>query len=772
MNEQIAGLPQQGDGVHSGEVIGDNVTAPLEHQGSREIQFAPNFSVYVLPPDVVCLYSEDRKFFLHGELYCALASRIGAGEPRQVIIDALARNFPSDKIEEAFKRLHDRGFVVPTSTADGAAAAYWASLGLKPETAAENLQNVSVRIESMGAAGQGELAAALRGFGVHVVDGAANLTVVLVNDYLDGQLAEFNNVRLAQKEDWLLAQPSGIFPLVGPIFSPGKSACWNCLADRMKLNRQIKAFLDRKEARCVTASALGKAMLGQTGIGLTAVEIGKAIASGFRTDLHSHLVSLDLMGSTVVRHYVPARPQCPSCGSRELRDPERVPAPIRLRAGGKLVMTSGGYRSMPPGETVARYRKHVSPLTGVVSRLERIKSGQPLDASYVAKHNFSPRSETIEALQAGLSGDSYGKGSTAEQGEASALMEAIERYSGMFHGDEIRTRRRFVDFPAGDAILPNDVLLFSDAQYDLGAKGGGCCGEDGVPHRFDPLAETEWSPVWSLRDERFKYLPTSLLYFFHEGAGNNRISADSNGCAAGNTLEEAILQGFLELVERDAYAIWWYNRSQCPAIDLDKIGDSYIRDLRDQFAAMGHRLWVLDVTTDLGIPVVVAVSQWTEGSEDRLELTGGAHFDLRIATLRAMTELNQFMAIDQMTRRGSKQGHVHDGTNPLPLRKHPYVLPHGKARVRRAPIPKFASLDRREQVLACVKLLKRFGFDFLVLDQTRPDIEVPVVRVIVPGLRHYYRRFGPGRLYDVPLNLGWRKRPIREAELNPLQPRS
>ena len=71
--------------------------------------------------------------------------------------------------------------------------------------------------------------------------------------------------------------------------------------------------------------------------------------------------------------------------------------------------------------------------------------------------------------------------------------------------------------------------------------------------------------------------------------------------------------------------------------------------------------------------------------------------------------------------------------------------------LERTQFAKFASLDRREQVLACVKLVKRFGLDFLVLDQTRPDIEVPVVRVIVPGLRHFYRRFAPGRLYDVPL---------------------
>jgi ribosomal protein S12 methylthiotransferase accessory factor len=69
-----------------------------------------------------------------------------------------------------------------------------------------------------------------------------------------------------------------------------------------------------------------------------------------------------------------------------------------------------------------------------------------------------------------------------------------------------------------------------------------------------------------------------------------------------------------------------------------------------------------------------------------------------------------------------------------------------------------------------MRLAKREGLDFLVLDQTRPDIETPVARVIVPGLRHFYRRFAPGRLYDVPVKLGWQDRPLSEAELNPLHP--
>src|SRR3984957_20880744 len=664
-------------------------------QGIGEIRFSPHFSVYVLPPDGVCLYSENRKIFLRGELYCAVASRIGEGEHPEAIVDALAREFPRGKIDEAITRLLDRRFVVPADLIGETAAGFWASFGLADETAAENLGNTSVQIESLGASGRTELDGALRKFGVRVVDHSADLWVVLVDDYLDGQLAEFNRQRLAQRQQWLLVQPSGIFPLIGPNFGRGKSACWTCLADRMKWNRQIKAFLDRTAARCVAASPLGKNVLAPSAIGLAATEIAKAIASGFRTDLHHHVVSLDLLSSMVVRHYLPARPQCPCCGAKEARDLDRPPLPARLRVGGKAVMTSGGDRSVTPAETIARFRKHVSPLTGVVSQLERIKSEQPLDFTFVAKHSFSPRPEAVNALQVQVIADSYGKGSTADQAEASALMKAVERHCGIFHGDEIRTTRKFADFPAGEAILPDDILLSGDTP-------------------LDPSAEIEWSPVWSLRDERFKHVPTGLLYFFHDASA--QFSADSNGCAAGNTLEEAILQGFLELVERDAVAIWWYNRLQRAEIDLDRLGDSYIRDLRAQFAAAGRGLWVLDLTSDMDIPVVMAVSHWNEDGQERIEFAAGAHFDLRVAALRAVTGLNQVLAVDRIKHVAAASTVAERGDAlPVPLRKHAYVLPHGNATTRGARSQKFAGLDRRDQVLGCVKLARRLGLDFFVL---------------------------------------------------------
>jgi thiazole/oxazole-forming peptide maturase SagD family component len=324
--------------------------------------------------------------------------------------------------------------------------------------------------------------------------------------------------------------------------------------------------------------------------------------------------------------------------------------------------------------------------------------------------------------------------------------------------------RRFTDFAPGDAILPNDVLLFSDAQSEMPDDSGDT---QLAPARFDPSAKIEWSPVWSLSDGRFKYIPTSLLYFFYSGPA--AFAADSNGCAAGNTIEEAIVQGFLELVERDAYAIWWYNRSQRAEVDLSQFNDSYVRDLHSQLAETGRKLWVLDVTSDLGIPTYVAILHWMQNGQENIEFGSGAHFDKRIALLRTLTELNQFLSIGLMGG-GTGEKPSLDGVTPLHLQDYPFLTPSG---VEPNSVAEVGPLNNtRDQVLACVDIARRAGLDFLVLDQTRPDVEVPVVRVIVPGLRHFYRRFAPGRLYDVPVKLGLRDRPLPESELTPFLPHS
>ena len=122
-----------------------NSIAP--HNPDEVLQFAPNFTVYVLPSDILCLYSEDRKFLLHGTLYCAIGALLAEGErSARDLIEVLEPYFPADQINEAIKRLLDRNYAVPKpGFANAAVGAYWSSLGLPPIEALKNLLRVFFR---------------------------------------------------------------------------------------------------------------------------------------------------------------------------------------------------------------------------------------------------------------------------------------------------------------------------------------------------------------------------------------------------------------------------------------------------------------------------------------------------------------------------------------------------------------------------------------------------------------------------------------------------
>src|SRR6202012_2881075 len=110
------------------------------------------------------------------------------------------------------------------------------------------------------------------------------------------------------------------------------------------------------------------------------------------------------------------------------------------------------------------------------------------------------------------------------------------------------------------------------------------------------------------------------------------------------------------------------------------------------------------------------------------------------------------------------------GVTPLKVENYPFLLP-GPTSAAPPPLGMNVPLDSvREQVEACVEIARRAGYDFLVLDQTRPDVGVPVVRVLVPGLRDFFRRLAPGRLYAVPVKLGLLDQPLSEAEMTPYLP--
>jgi len=98
-----------------------------------------------------------------------------------------------------------------------------------------------------------------------------------------------------------------------------------------------------------------------------------------------------------------------------------------------------------------------------------------------------------------------------------------------------------------------------------------------------------------------------------------------------------------------------------------------------------------------------------------------------------------------------------------------YLAGDPRAPVRRATdFPRKWHDDLRDDLLLCQSLVEAKGMEMLVLDQSRTDIGLSAVKVFVPGLRHFWARFASGRLYDVPVELGWRDYRLSEDELNPI----
>jgi ribosomal protein S12 methylthiotransferase accessory factor len=136
----------------------------------------------------------------------------------------------------------------------------------------------------------------------------------------------------------------------------------------------------------------------------------------------------------------------------------------------------------------------------------------------------------------------------------------------------------------------------------------------------------------------------------------------------------------------------------------------------------------------------------------------GCTIDIGIAVQRAVTEMHQVF---------DPTGREKPLWNEKDLENTDYLVPNNDSKSTTNYITPPANTSLAACIFNCLETLRRAGLEMIVLNYTRPDIGISTVKVIVPHLRHFWRRIGPGRLYDVPVKLGWMKTPLREEALNP-----
>jgi bacteriocin biosynthesis cyclodehydratase domain-containing protein len=733
-------------------------------------------------PHGVLLLSERSEVALRGAAYLKVAPFLDGRHTTAEIVNRLEGELPEAEVLYAIRLLEQKGHVVadggpcegPAATIEQ--AAFWELLGATPAVVAERMAGTTVSVHAFGGAHAEPFMCKLESLGIRV-DTRGDRWVALTDDYLQPGLGELDQEARRAGVPWMLVKPVGIELWLGPVFVPGQTGCWTCLAQRLAGHRKAEAYVKTRRGQkgplVVARAALPSTV--DIALGLAATEVARWVVEGRSAALEGRVISFDTASLTRRDHVLTRRPQCPSCG-----DPGMVAEaqrrPISLQRSPASFRAEGGYRRVRPEEMLARYEHHVSPITGLIGHVKRVRdrSGSELTPSYIADHNFANADDDRFFLREGMRSRSGGKGKSDAQARASVIGESLERWSGVFQGDEARIRATLEQLGSA-GIHPNDGMLFSErqlAERDHWNRSGSRYTR--VPEPFDPAAEIEWSPVFPLRGGEPRYLPTACCYFGYGNERDRRFGiADSNGCAAGMTKEEAILQGLLELCERDCTAMWWYCRVRRPGVDLASFGDPYYEELVAYYRSIHRSLWALDITNDLGIPTFAAVSHRTDKKAQDVVFGLGSHLDPKIALLRAVTELNQFLPAVIGVTAESEGYNFNDQAvqfwRTATLESDPYLAPDGSMPLRTlSNHPERATGDLHDDVLRCERSLAERGVETFVLDQTRPDTGMHVVRVIAPGLRHFWARFAPGRLYDVPVRMGWLPRPPGEHELNPI----
>lgn len=265
--------------------------------------------------------------------------------------------------------------------------------------------------------------------------------------------------------------------------------------------------------------------------------------------------------------------------------------------------------------------------------------------------------------------------------------------------------------------------------------------------------ELDWIKALRLSDNSEVFVPADLcLRRAPENFVRELPSAISSGCAAGPTRKAAIVAALLELIERDAAALWWKGGRRTRAVSLETLAQAEVASLMDQLrvGSKGRSSWVLDITTELEVPCFAAVSFNAEGRGFASGLAAG--LDPKAAIRRAVLELCQIELghhIVDAKRQVRGDAALNDADRRKLLRSQMIDACHCD-RLHPAGSPRDFSghrpSDAARDIEIIVSALGKSGIEPVIVDLTRPFLGVPVVRALAPGLQPFPSEVTTARL--------------------------
>jgi putative methanogenesis marker protein 1 len=316
-----------------------------------------------------------------------------------------------------------------------------------------------------------------------------------------------------------------------------------------------------------------------------------------------------------------------------------------------------------------------------------------------------------------------GKGATKSQAKASAMMEAFERYSAELQESD------------HDGMISGS---FNDLEGSVNPQSLILPGNISDPEKTD----LDWIKALDAQNDEECLLPANAVYHpFQPLRGKSIFKSNTNGLASGNVIEEAVFHGIMEVIERDAWSIFEAQKTSKPEVSCENTENPLIQEVLSRFQEAGVEVKLVDLTADVEITTMAAVSDDTVLKDPALLTLGvGTHLDPEVAVIRALTEVAQ-------SRATQIHGTREDTTRAVFMRKAGYqrmkrINKHwfGESQeiIGLSEIKNRAKRSFKKDIETSLKLLRKCDFnEVLYVDLSRPEIQIPVVRVIIPGMEVY-----------------------------------
>lgn len=457
--------------------------------------------------------------------------------------------------------------------------------------------------------------------------------------------------------------------------------------------------------------------------------------------------------------------------------PDDTKESARLRLRPRVKSARNNDRAAKVDQSISELREQLFDWRmGVVSHIYRARNSTaiPLVAAEVPMERTDNRESGI------------GRTLTFEQSQRISLLEALERIAGGYpqgkrtsvRGSYRRLREDAVD-PARFGLHHPDVVRRSD--YPL------------VP--YHPDLECNWVWAYSFLEQRPVLVPEQTAYYrLHHNRPALRqerfLYEISNGCALGGSLEEAILHGLFEVIERDSFLLSWYGRLSRTEIEWEGIERKEILMFRDRVERLGYRVHCFDITSETGIPAVWVIAVNPTDNGVKTYSASAAHFDAEKAIFSALVEVGTSLEIlsDKWPNMRGKalnllkheekirtiEDHVLLYSLPEAYHRFHFLFNDNRRSKKLSGVYPGRSLYRPSMNLTddlryLIGLITtKLKLDVIVVDQTTPlekKLGMRSVKVLVPGTLSMtfgallHRTYGIERLLSVPYEMGyWEKK--------------